>query len=147
MLLMEGGQFVQRGLARAALTIDRLLADLRSQGVYYVHDMVSLHVDRKGRLRVVRPSVTVNEGTAEAAIPLETRIPLIVDGRVLRAGLRAAGIPPSHLREQLRARGIRRLAHVALAQFRPLEAELYVDAYTDRGDPLTADPASKTTRS
>lgn len=134
-VVIENGKILERNLAKIRLTVDDLLAQLRTQGIFNPGDVEFALFEANGKLSVVKKSqhrnLTPHDlGLATGYEGLPTN--LIDGGIVLVDALESLGLSRAWLQHQLAKRGIADPGQVSLAQL-DTAGNLYVDLRGDGG--------------
>ncbi len=128
-IVIAKGKILEKNLARLRLTIDDLLFQLRTQGVFSITDVEYALFESNGKLSVQKKSTKRNLTPEDIGItPAYEGLPinLIKDGIVLEAALSSLGLTKAWLYKQLAKVKITDVKEVSLAQI-DTQGNLYVD--------------------
>ncbi|MGE5527989.1 MAG: DUF421 domain-containing protein [Patescibacteria group bacterium] len=134
-MVIKNGKILERNLTRIHLSIDDLLAQLRTKDVFNLDDVEFALFETCGKLSVQKKSQQRNLTPRDLGLPTQYEgLPtnLIDDGIVLADALRSLGLSRAWLQHQLAKENITDPGQVALAQL-DTGGNLHVDL---RGDDM-----------
>lgn len=133
-VVVENGKILDENLRRIRLSVDELISELRTQGVFNITDVEfvlfepggKLSVQKKSQKQPVTPS-DLNLATQYDGLPTN----LILDGILLNDALRSLNLSKAWLKHQLKKQNIEDINQVSLAQL-DTKGNLYVDLKGDQ---------------
>ncbi len=128
-IVIQNGKLLENHLKKLRISIDDLLLQLRSQGIFNIEDVEfalfetngSLSIQKKADTQPVTPK-DLNIPTQYDGLPTE----LILDGKVLIDALRSLHLSKAWLLHQLSTKNIHDFCKVSIAQL-DTKGNLYVD--------------------
>lgn len=132
-IVIENGKILEKNLAKIRITIDDLISQLRTKGIFNITDVEfalfesngKLSIQKKSQKRPVTPG-DLNLSTSYEGLPTN----LIEDGIILIDALRSLKLSQAWLQHQLKKVNIQDIKQVSLAQL-DTEGNLYVDLQGD----------------
>lgn len=128
-VVIENGRILEKNLARIRVSIDDLLAQLRTKDVFEIREVEFALFESNGDLSVLKKSQNqpltpsdLNMPTGYAGLPTT----LIEDGTVLMDALKSMKLSRAWLEHQLAIHGVHDYRNVSLAQL-DTRGNLYVD--------------------
>lgn len=133
-VVIENGKILEKNLGKLRLSIDDLLAELRSKNVFNITDVEFALFETSGKLSIQLKSQ--QQPLTPAALHLPTQydgLPttLIEDGKVLIDALQSLKLTQAWLQYQLGKENIKDFSRVSLAQL-DTTGNLYVDLQDDQ---------------
>ncbi|MGE5549184.1 MAG: DUF421 domain-containing protein [Bacteroidota bacterium] len=132
-VVIENGKILEKNLAKIRLTIDDLIAQLRTEGVFNLDDVEFALFETCGKLSVQKKSQKRNLTPQDLQLPTQyDGLPttLIDDGAVLTDALKSLGLSRAWLQYQLGKENITDVKQVSLAQL-DTGGNLHVDLQGD----------------
>ncbi|WHH59469.1 DUF421 domain-containing protein [Petroclostridium sp. X23] len=133
-VVVENGKILENNLGRTRITIDDLVAQLRTQGVFNISDVEFALFESNGKISIQKKSQ--KQPLTPGDIRLSTQydgLPtnLIDDGIILIDALRSLNLTKAWLQHQLSKKNINDMSQVSLAQL-DTKGNLYVDLKGDQ---------------
>lgn len=132
-VVIENGKILEKNLAKIRLSLDDLLAQLRTQGIFHLEDVEFALFETCGKLSVEKKSQKRNLTPQDLGLSTQYEgLPttLIEDGTVLGDALRSLRLSRAWLQHQLARQGITDIGRVSLAQL-DTRGNLHVDLQGD----------------
>lgn len=132
-VVIENGKILEKHLAKIRLSIDDLIAQLRTQGVFNITDVEFALFESNGKLSIQKKSQKRPLTPEDLSLPTQYEgMPtnLIEDGIILVDALRSLNLSQAWLYHQLGKVNIQDIKEVSLAQLDTL-GNLYVDLQGD----------------
>lgn len=133
-VVVENGKIQENNLKRIRLTIDELISELRTQGVFSMADVEFAMFEPGGKLSIQKKSQKQPLTPSDMNIPTQyDGLPtnLVLDGILLEDALRSLNLSKAWLNHQLMKQRIMDISEVSLAQL-DTKGNLYVDLKGDR---------------
>jgi uncharacterized membrane protein YcaP (DUF421 family) len=133
-VVIENGKILEKNLRKIRLTIDDLISELRTQGVFNISDVEFALFESNGKLSIQKKSQKqpltpsdLNVSTQYDGLPTN----LIEDGVILTSALRSLNLSKAWLQYQLNKQNIQDINQISLAQL-DTKGNLYVDLKGDQ---------------
>ncbi len=133
-MVIKNGKILDNNLAKVRISIDDLISQLRTQGVFNITDVEFALLETNGRLSIQKKSQKQPVTPGDLNIPTQYNgLPtnLIDGGILLMDALQSLNLSKAWLHHQLMKQNIRDISEVALAQL-DTTGKLYVDLKGDR---------------
>lgn len=137
-VLIRQGQIDRAALRQMQMSLEQLLSELRLKNITSIAEVEYALLEPSGKVSVIpratdRPLKPRDLGLSLAYEGLA--LPLVMDGDVIHANLRYAGVDENWLRARLAEQGYREPAEVFLAEL-DTQGKLTVQAQPGRGGPF-----------
>lgn len=133
-VVIENGKILEKNLLRIRISLDELISELRTQGVFNVTDVEFALFEPGGKLSIQKKSskqpVTpedINLTTQYNGLPTN----LIMDGILLNDALKSLKLSRAWLQHQLNKQQIKDISDISLAQLDTM-GNLFVDLKGDK---------------
>lgn len=133
-VVIENGKILDRHLKKIRISVDDLISELRTQGIFSITDVEFALFESNGKLSVQKKSQKQPVTPSDLNLPTEYQgLPtsLIDDGILLEDALKSIKLSKAWLYEQLRRNNILSIDEIVLAQL-DTTGKLYVDLKGDR---------------
>lgn len=133
-VVIKNGKIQEQNLAKIRLSIDDLLAQLRTKNVFNIADVEFAVFETNGMLSVQLKSQKQSLTPSDLKLPTQyAGLPtdLIIDGKVLPDSLKSLHLTQAWLQYQLSKQNIKDFSQVSLAQL-DTTGNLYVDLKGDQ---------------
>jgi len=133
-VVIENGKILEDNLKRIRIPINKLISELRTQGVFNIADVEfalfepggKISVQKKSQKQPLTPS-DINLATQYDGLPTN----LVIDGMILYDALRSLNLSKAWLSYQLGKKNINDISEISLAQL-DTRGNLYVDLKGDK---------------
>ncbi len=133
-IVIQNGKILEGNLRRIRISIDKLISELRTQGVFNIEDVEFALLEPGGKISVQKKSQKqpltpgdINLATQYDGLPTN----LVMDGKILDDALRSLNLSRAWLFYQLGKQNINDISEVSLAQL-DTRGNLYVDLKGDK---------------
>ena len=133
-VVIENGKILEKNLLRVRISIDELISELRTQGVFNISDVEFALFEPGGKISIQKKSpkqpVTpedLNLTTQYNGLPTN----LIMDGTLLTDALQSLKLSKAWLQHQLNKQKIKDISDISLAQL-DTKGNLFVDLKGDK---------------
>lgn len=133
-VVVENGKILEENLKRIRLSIDELISELRTQGVFSMADVEFAMFEPGGKISIQKKSQKQPLTPSDLNLPTQyDGLPtnLVLDGILLEDALRSLNLTKAWLNHQLMKQNIKDVKEVSLAQL-DTKGNLYVDLKGDR---------------
>ncbi len=133
-IVMANGKVLEKNLKKIRLTIDDLVSQLRTQGVFNMADVEFALFEPNGRLSIQKKSQKQPVTPSDLNIPTQyDGLPtvLVEEGVILTDALRSIQLTKAWLQHQLEKQNIRDISKISMAQL-DTKGNLYVDLMGDQ---------------
>ena len=132
-MVVENGKILEKNLKKIRISIDELISELRTKGVFNMADVEFAMFEPGGKISVQKKSQKQPITPSDLNIPTQYEgLPtnLIMDGSILYDALQSLNLTKAWLYHQLGKQNIRNANEVSLAQL-DTKGNLYVDLKGD----------------
>lgn len=130
-IMIQNGEILEKNLKKELFTLDELMLSLREKGVFKVSDVEMAVLETNGQLSVMLKTDKQPVTPHTLGIPIEQEhgpTILIMDGQLLKKGLKERGYSEEWLRGEIQKQGAQDINEVFLAQI-DSRGNVYVDLY------------------
>ena len=132
-LLVKNGKILEEEMAKARLTVDELLFQLRKENIFYLDEVEMAIFETDGTISALKKSALMPPTKQELQLHSPSRgVPqtFIVDGNLLPNKLREAGKDEEWVQSILRANGIGKISDIVVAQIDE-QGNVFIDIRKD----------------
>lgn len=133
-VVVENGKILEENLKKIRISIDELISELRTQGVFNIADVEFAMFEPGGKISVLKKSQKQPITPSDLNLPTQYEgLPtnLIMDGVILYDALKSLNLSKAWLYHQLGKQNIHNVVEVSLAQL-DTKGNLYVDLKGDK---------------
>jgi uncharacterized membrane protein YcaP (DUF421 family) len=134
LLIIKNGKILEEGMEKARLTMDDLLFLLRKKNIFYLDEVDFAFLETDGTISAQKKGSQQYTKNVDLKITPSSRgIPqtFIIDGKVMKGSLQAAGKDENWIKNTLQYSGINNVMDVAIAQVDE-KGTVFIDQRADK---------------